>query len=177
MSSTLAERYAKAILAAAGDAGAAGTLADGLSELAEGLAGDAGARLLFSGPGVGRAARHEAVDGLASELGLSPVAASALHLLVDAKRMDRLGEIAQSLRRLADRSAGRIRARLTVARPTEKKEREAIAASLGGLLGAQVALTEEVDESVGGGARVRAGNVLMDGTVARRLQRLSDSLR
>ena len=171
----LAERYAKAVLAAAADS--AERVTAELAGLAGALAADAEARFFFAGPGVGRARRRAAVDGMAADLGLSDVAASTLRVLVDAERMDLLPQVASALRMLADRSAGRVRARMTVASPADAAGSARVAAALGRILGAAVVIEEEVDPSILGGARVEAGNLLIDGTVAGRLARLRDALR
>jgi len=211
--SALAERYAKAILAAAaanrcfrpgigapqvegGEAPAdfcgppslcrpeahsmlgGEDLATGeLSAVAEAVRGDEAGRFFFSGSGAGRSQRHAAVDEMAEACRLSPVSVSALHLLVDAGRMELLGEIAEGLRELADRAAGRLTASVTVARPMKAAERKRIAAAIQALVGRKVVVEEEVDPSVIGGVRARAGNLLIEGTVAGRLERLRHSLR
>jgi len=177
VASALPERYAKAILAAAAELGAGEIVTEELSQLAAALAGDEAARFFFESPGVGRSQRHGAMDEIASRCKLSPVAVSTLHLLVDAGRTDLLGEIAEGLRELADRAAGRVTATVTVAKPSSAAGLKRIAAAIQARIGKQVVVEEEVDPSVVGGVRARAGNLLMDGTVAGRLERLRHSLR
>lgn len=171
MISALAVRYAKAILAAATELGGEDLVTGELSAVAE------AGRFFLSGSGAGRSQRHAAVDEMAEACGLSPVSVSVLHLLVDAGRAELLGEIAEALRELADRAAGRLTASVTVARPMKATERKRIAAALQVLVGKEVIVEEEVSPSVIGGARARAGNLLIEGTVAGRLERLRHSLR
>ncbi len=176
MASGLGKRYARAILASAQEAGAGDAVADELVALAAAFDELPEARFFFGGTGISKQGRIDAAREIASSMSLSTVTASALEILVNAGRMDAIGEIARSLRELADTAAGRVRAEVTVARAMSAKEKSSVAASVSRLIGSEVILSEKVDPAVIGGARVVAGGILIDGTVSGALAKVNASL-
>jgi F-type H+-transporting ATPase subunit delta len=84
--------------------------------------------------------------------------------------------VADELERLIRESRGITEATVTVARPVDEQERREIAQRLGTLLGKQVVIHTEVDESIIGGIVIRIGDQLMDASVAGRFERLRQEL-
>ncbi len=87
-----------------------------------------------------------------------------------------LPEIAAQYRRLRARLERTVEATLVTAQPVDDKSRERIAGALGERLQRKVSLATEVDASLIGGAVVRAGDLVIDGSVKGRLERLTGAL-
>lgn len=82
----------------------------------------------------------------------------------------------EELSRLAAARRQRLVAQVRVARPLDTQQTERLAAALARTYGREVALQVDVDPSVLGGVEVRVGDSVLDGTVARRLQKVRRSL-
>jgi F-type H+-transporting ATPase subunit delta len=87
-----------------------------------------------------------------------------------------LPEIATAYQALHDQSLNRVRARVTVAREPNEALRTSVAESLSKALGKEVIPSFSVDPNVLGGAIVRVGERVYDGSVRRRMVRLRRAL-
>jgi F-type H+-transporting ATPase subunit delta len=87
-----------------------------------------------------------------------------------------LPEIASQYSVLMDVKFNRLRAGVTLARPADETLRQSIEAGLSRALGKQVIASFGVDPQILGGAVVRVGERVYDGSVRRRLTRLRRQL-
>jgi F-type H+-transporting ATPase subunit delta len=60
--------------------------------------------------------------------------------------------------------------------PLSKEQQQAMAASLKKRLGREIKVTTEIDENLIGGAVIRAGDVVIDGSLRARLEGLANAL-
>lgn len=97
-------------------------------------------------------------------------------LLGENWRLVLLPEIAEQYEALRAAEEGTLQAKLISAKPVEKSVREALASALGKRLSRKVTLQAEVDESLLGGAVIRAGDLVIDDSVRGRLKRLAANL-
>ncbi len=65
---------------------------------------------------------------------------------------------------------------MRVAQPLDQQQTERLSAALARTYGREVALQVDVDPSVLGGVEVRVGDSVLDGTVARRLEKVRRQL-
>jgi len=86
------------------------------------------------------------------------------------------GEIADAYHGLVDRSFNRVRASITVARAPDDALRRDLQAALTRMLSKEVIPSYHVDPAVLGGAIVRVGDQVYDGSLRRRLMRLRRQL-
>ena len=91
-------------------------------------------------------------------------------------RLDCLRGIQHKARKLFEESQGRFRVRLTTAVPVEAKQINGIAQSLGASLGHDPILEAVVDPSLIGGAVLRIGDTVYDGSVANQLQSIRQQM-
>lgn len=124
-----------------------------------------------------REERRGVIGELCDRLELSPETRATAVILVNENRMPLLPAIRDELRRLVDRAAGRLEARVTSARPLDSEQQEAIRQALSRRLDAEVSLELEVDSGLIGGAVARVGDLLLDGSVRTRLENLGANLR
>lgn len=93
-------------------------------------------------------------------------------MLVDKRRIDLLPEVGSEFQRLSDQYRRVMRARVTTAVPLSPDQAEALKARLAGDTGQTVVLLPEVDPSIVGGAIVRIGDRILDGSVRGQLESL-----
>ena len=169
--STIARNYAEALLELArrnGDLRGWGQLAD---EVSEAMQQDRTLRLFLESPRV--AASHKnrilsrAFDGQ-----LPPQFVRFLHALVNHRRQMLLPEIAHAYHDLVDEVEGRLHASVTVAREPAAGDRKAISSQLSRAYGKEVVPHFTVNPSIIGGVVVRVGDMVLDGSVRRRLATL-----
>jgi F-type H+-transporting ATPase subunit delta len=99
-----------------------------------------------------------------------------LQALVKRGRQQLLREIATEYMNLLDKKLDRVRAGVTLARSPDEKLKRAIQESLSQQLGKQVLPAFTVDPEILGGAVVRVGERVMDGSIRRRMTKLRRQL-
>jgi F-type H+-transporting ATPase subunit delta len=92
-----------------------------------------------------------------------------IQMLVQNRRQSLIPRIADEYETLLDESENIVHARVTVARPIGDSEKDALAASLTKTVGRRVVPHIEIDQRILGGVVVRMGDVVMDGSLRRRL--------
>jgi F-type H+-transporting ATPase subunit delta len=99
-----------------------------------------------------------------------------LQAIVKRGRQQLLREIATEYLALLDLKLNRVRAGVTLARPADEKLRKAIQEALSKQLRKEVIASFSVDPEILGGAVVRVGERIHDGSVRRRLTKLRRQL-
>lgn len=172
---TIARNYAEALYALAEKAGDAEGWGATLGALSDAVAGDRTLAQFLEAPQIS-AAEKNVVLGKALEGKAHRHMVLFVQKLVTNRRQMLLGEIAVEYHNLLDEKAGRVHARVTVARPYDAAATEALAKSLSTALGKIVVPHVQVDERIIGGIVVRVGDTVMDGSVKRKLSKLRDAL-
>jgi F-type H+-transporting ATPase subunit delta len=99
-----------------------------------------------------------------------------LRLLADNRRLGFLPEIARLFQVLKDEVEGTVDVTVTSATVMPEAQREQIAAALARRFGRKVRIHPEVDATLIGGAVVRAGDLVIDGSIKSRLERMAFEL-
>lgn len=99
-----------------------------------------------------------------------------LWLLIDEKRLNTLTDIAVLYHQLVIAEQGVVEAELIAAFDLSDDQCQQIQAGLAKRFNAKVVLNVSKDESLIGGAIIRAGNWVMDGSIQGKLAKLADSL-
>lgn len=175
MSSRVARRYAKAVVALAREAGELRTVADELGRLAT-LAEEPTVAAVLRSPTLTLERRLALVETLVRELGCGTLVANLLRVLA---RQHRLGEIAgirAHVQTLLDAELGRLRMTIRTARPLEPAQQEAIIAAFARRTGKEVIPAVTVDPDLLGGVQVEVAGTVFDGSVRTRLARLAREL-
>ena len=97
-------------------------------------------------------------------------------LLLENDRVGVLPEIADHFEALKARVENTVDAVITSATALSAEQETAIASSLKEKLGRDVRVTTEIDETLIGGAVIRAGDVVIDGSLRARLEGLANAL-
>jgi F-type H+-transporting ATPase subunit delta len=99
-----------------------------------------------------------------------------LQALVKRGRQGILREMATEYMALVDEKLNRVRASVTLARQPDEKLRRTIEENLGRQLDKQVIATYLVEPDILGGAIIRVGDRVLDGSVRRRMTKLRRQL-
>lgn len=168
----LAERYAAALV----DVALANRQADQVKQELAAFAGmvreSPDLHAFLANPSIARAAKHSAVDALVARMGASRTLRNYLFVIVDQRRAAMLGEIEQAFSRLLDARQGVTQAAVSSAAALTAQEQAELAAALTKLTGQRVQAQYTTDPSLIGGAVVRIGSTIYDGSVRTQLERL-----
>lgn len=99
-----------------------------------------------------------------------------LKLLLEYGRVDVLPEIAEHFDDLKAQVENTIDVTITSAAPMNESQKKIMASALQAKLGREVRIEIEIDEDLIGGAVIRAGDVVIDGSLRSRLEGLSNAL-
>jgi F-type H+-transporting ATPase subunit delta len=99
-----------------------------------------------------------------------------LRLLLENGRVNVLPEIAEHFEELKAQVENTLDVTVTSATALSDAQKAAVTAALTGKLGRDVNLVTETDENLIGGAVIRAGDVVIDGSLRSRLEDLSNAL-
>ena len=105
-----------------------------------------------------------------------PLVRNMANLLVSKGLLDLASELKESYTALWDNHAGRQRVGVTSAVVLDQPEVDRIAQFVTGLIGKEVVVTTQVDESILGGIIIQVGDQLLDGSTRSRLESLRSSI-
>lgn len=133
-------------------------------------------REVLANPAIPADQKLRVLDAIASRLGLFPQVRNFLAVVTDHQRMNVLKEILDEYHSLADERAGLAEAEITTARPLNNEDRTELEAQVARLAGGRVRATYREDASLLGGAVVRIGSTIYDGSIRARLLGLKQKL-
>jgi F-type H+-transporting ATPase subunit delta len=171
---TIARPYAQAVFAIARAAKALPRWSEMLY-LAAAVAADPRVSVLVSNPSVTQEEMTKLFLAICVDK-LNPEAQNLIRLLVENDRLDVLTEIAalyETYRADAERT---VEAQVISAFPVDAAQQQQIAAMLKKRLGREVTLSCATDKSLLGGAIIRAGDLVIDGSVTGQLAKLQVAL-
>jgi F-type H+-transporting ATPase subunit delta len=178
---TIARPYARAIFEIADSAGVLADWSESLLVAGQ-LLGDGGLVEYLGDPDLSDERRFEFLTGLFDKAGSRLLAggdkkgSNFLKLLIENGRVGVLPEISNHFEALKAEVENSVDAVVTSAVALSKEQVNEIAASLKERLGRDVRITTEIDETLIGGAVIRAGDVVIDGSLRARLDGLANAL-
>jgi F-type H+-transporting ATPase subunit delta len=174
---SVARQYAQALFQVAERQQRLDAIGRDLSDFAELVASHAELRTVFESPAVGPKKKQALVEALiAAARGLGPEVARLLGLLAERDRLAIIGEIASAYEARVMAASRRVAAEVTTAVPLEPDHEASLARALGKATGQQVTLTTRVDPTIMGGVVAKVGSLVIDGSVARQIERLRERL-
>ncbi|HBS41973.1 MAG TPA: F0F1 ATP synthase subunit delta [Oceanospirillales bacterium] len=172
---TLARPYAKAVFAEASEKNALDAWSDDLSVLAA-FAADADMAKLIKHPALTSAQQADALLDVCGDK-LNEAAKNLVAVLAENKRLALLPEIAGLYEELKAQLQNTVDVVVTSAFELSDAQAEKLAAALKARLQCDVRLTSEIDESLVGGAIIRAGDLVIDGSVTGKLSKLAEAMK
>jgi len=172
--STIARPYAQAIFSLASDQKRLSEWSDQLA-LAATVVSDAGMESLIGNP---RVAKDKIVALVVDVCGkkLDKAGQDMIRVLVDNDRLELLPEIFRQYEAYRAEAEKVVKAHVTSAFLVSSKQKSDIISALKKRLGREVTLECQVDKSLLGGAIIRAGDMVIDGSITGHLDRLTHAL-
>jgi len=178
---TIARPYAQAVFELANESGALGDWSESLAIAGE-LLDDGRVVEYLSNPAFSDAQRLEFLTGLFGKAGATLLAGrdkrggNFLRLLLEYGRIAVLPEISEHFEALKARVENTVDVTVTSASKLGAEQAQAISTALGKRLGRSIRLETEVDENLIGGAVIKAGDIVIDGSLRARLDGLANAL-
>jgi F-type H+-transporting ATPase subunit delta len=171
---TIARPYAKAAFEEAKSGNQLGAWSETL-RTASTVVQDPRVQRLLGNPAVTNADLAKLVSDLSGPK-LDGQGRNFVQTLAENRRLAYLPEISSLFDELKDEAEGVVDVTVTSAAPLEKSQQDALATALQRRLKRQIRLHSETDPSLLGGAVLRAGDLVIDGSVRARLDRIAYEL-
>jgi len=133
-------------------------------------------RTFFVNPAVPALQKIAILDKLNATLGMKRELRNLLAVLIQNGRIGHVVDVAAAYRGILQRRLGIRPAEIVTARELSGDERGALVAELAKVAGAKIDPSFKLDSSILGGAVVRIGSTVYDGSVRGRLDRLKEAL-
>jgi F-type H+-transporting ATPase subunit delta len=178
---TVARPYARALFELANDAGTLGSWSESLTVAGQLLADKALVEYLGN-PEFNNEQRLDFLTGLFAKAGADVFAGDDKHgtnfvkLLLENRRAAVMPEISTHFEALKAKVENSVDATVTSATKLSDSQVDEIRAALKARLGRDVRIETEIDENLIGGAVIRAGDVVIDGSLRARLEGLATAL-
>jgi F-type H+-transporting ATPase subunit delta len=172
MSKILAKRYARALISIGEEDGLLHERGAALEGFAKALEEAGPAARALTTPVHPRSVRSEILEAVLAKSDLDQMSANLLRLLLSRDRLGLLPDLVASYLAMVDERDGLLRGVLTTASSLGRGEISAIEGALGTMTGRQVRLEVVEDPGVIGGLVARLGDLVVDGSLRTRLERI-----
>lgn len=176
MTGAVASRYAAALADVALEQKSADRVKRDLAAFVEAFFSAADLRIFLESPAVGRDAKQKVIETIAAQMDLAPAVRNFVFMLVDRRRTELLREIQPAFDAELNARLGIAEAEVTSARELSATEREQVTTALERRTGMKIEARFRQDASLVGGAVVRVGSTVYDGSVREQLMRLREQL-
>ena len=147
-----------------------------LADFKDTLAESRDLRVALMDPSIARAQKLKVLDAIARRLGMGGEARNFLAVIIDHQRLDELNEILTEYHAIADEQSGMVEAEITSARNLSPEARRELESQVEKLAGGRVRTTYRQDPSLLGGAVVRIGSTVYDGSLRAQFEQLKQRL-
>jgi F-type H+-transporting ATPase subunit delta len=175
--SVLSLRYAHAFAAVATashlDTGAA---QQQLQDFSGTFAGSHDLREVLMNPSIPNEQKLKVLDAISGRIGMFPQVRNFVAVIMQHQRLEELPEILAEYHTIADEQSGTAEAEITTALPLNDQDRAELEAQVAKLAGGPVRATYSQDATLLGGAVVRIGSTVYDGSIRAQLQQLKQKL-
>jgi F-type H+-transporting ATPase subunit delta len=175
--SVLSLRYAHAFASVAASANLNTAAAQRqLGDFSGTLAGSHDLREVLINPSIANEQKLKVLDAIAERIGMFPQVRNFIAVIMHHQRLGELNEILSEYHLVADEQAHVAEAEITSARPLNDQDRAELEAQVVKLAGGRVRATYHQDATLLGGAIVRLGSTVYDGSIRAQLQQLKHKL-
>jgi F-type H+-transporting ATPase subunit delta len=165
-------QYATALADIALEQGAAEPVKKQLEDFGAAYAECAELRNVLANPAVERTEKHGVIEKLAALLGASRIVRNFLFVVVDNQRTHLLPEILQTFENVIRQRQGVAEAEVTSAAELTAPQKKQLQQTLEHLTGRKIQAKYSLDPALLGGAVVRIGDTIYDGSVRNRLNQM-----
>ena len=147
-----------------------------LRDFSDTLAGSQELRDVLLNPSIAVEQKHKLLAAIAGRIGMFPQVRNFIAVIIDNQRLAELDEILTEYHAVADEQAGLAEAEITSAHELNPEDRANLEAQVSKLAGGRVRATYRQDATLLGGAVVRIGSTVYDGSIRAQLQQLKQKL-
>jgi F-type H+-transporting ATPase subunit delta len=140
------------------------------------FAGSRELREVLMDPAILRDQKLRVLDAIAGRIGMFPQVRNFIAVIMDHDRLGDLGEILDEYHGVADEQSGMAEAEIISARTLSEQDRSTLEAEVEKLAGGRVRATYKEDPSLLGGAVVRIGSKVYDGSIRAQLEQMKQRL-
>jgi F-type H+-transporting ATPase subunit delta len=133
-------------------------------------------REFLQNPSLPQSDKLKVLDAVSARVGLDKAVRNFIAVLMDHGRMSSLRDIAAEFSVLADEANGISEVEITSAKPLDEGERNLLQGKASDLAGGKVRVTWSQDAALLGGAVIRLGSSVYDGSVRGQLQQMKQHL-
>jgi F-type H+-transporting ATPase subunit delta len=144
--------------------------------LADLTAGNDQLRAVWETPAIPAEQKRGLLDAIAARQKISRPVRNFVAVLIDHRRVNFLGPIVSQFEEELNRRLGFAEAEITSARELSASERRALEAQVEKLTGKKVIARYAQDKGILGGAIVRVGSTIYDGSVKGKLERIREAI-
>lgn len=173
VASTYARAFADVVLSAHLDANRA---IGGLRRLAGLLAESVELRRVWENPAVPAEQKRKLLDAIVHREGIEGHVRNLMAVLIDHRRVQFLAGITEQLEKELDARLGFAEAHITSARELGDSEKRSLEAQIQKMTGKKVRARFGLDASLLGGALVRVGSTIYDGSVKGQLEKIREAI-
>jgi F-type H+-transporting ATPase subunit delta len=165
-------QYATALTDIVLEQGAADPATKQLEDFRAAYAESAELRNFLVSPAVTREAKHKVIEKVAARLGASKIIRNFLFVIVDNQRIQLLPEIVESFEQVLRQRQGVAEAAVASAFELNDNQKTALVGTLERLSGKKIQAKYSLEPGLLGGAVVRIGDTIYDGSLRSRLNQL-----
>ena len=176
MNEAVARRYASALADVALEQIKADQVKADFDAFAEAFDSSPDLRNFLETPAIGPEQKHRVVEKLSEKAAWDPAVRNFIYLLVDHRRTELLREIQKAFSEELNARLGIAEAEVTSARQLSQDERNRLTSVLERRTGKKIEARFQEEDSLLGGAVVRVGSTVYDGSVREQLNRLREQL-
>lgn len=173
VASTYARAFADVVFSAHLDANRA---VAGLREIARLLAESADLRRVWENPAVPADQKRRLLDAIVQREGIDKPVRNLVAVLIDHRRVQFLPRIIEQLEKELDARMGFAEAQISSARELSEAEKRALEVEIEKSTGKKVRARYALDPSLLGGAMVRVGSTIYDGSVNGQLEKIREAM-
>jgi F-type H+-transporting ATPase subunit delta len=148
----------------------------GLHEIARLLAESADLRRVWENPAVPAEQKRNLLDAIVQREGIDRQVRNLVAVLIDHRRVQFLSRIVEQLEKELDARLGFAEAQITSARELGDTEKRALETQVEKTTGKKVRARYALDPSLLGGAVIRVGSTIYDGSVKGQLERIQEAI-
>jgi F-type H+-transporting ATPase subunit delta len=174
--SAVAERYAAALADVAVERKNSETVKRNLAAFVEAFSSIADLRNALESPALNAEVKRKVIAEVAGKMGLDVAVRNFVYLVVDHRRTEVLPEIEQAFLSELNERLGIVDAEVTSAHELNDDEKRQLSTVLEQRTGKKVEARFQIDGALLGGAVVRLGSTIYDGSVRDQLKRLREQL-
>ena len=133
-------------------------------------------REFLGNPSLEPADKLKVLDAVAERTGMQKTVRNFIAVLMEHERLESLSEVVAEYKTISDEANGIAEVEIVSAKPLAEDERNLLQWKAGELAGSAVRVTWSEDASLLGGAVIRVGSQVFDGSVRGQLQQMKEHL-